>query len=113
MRAKLRMIVRSVLLVAGGVALSAFVNAQPAPQLQIDTVAVKDGLVTLAGKNFGTSAAVTLVGEQPLALTVETATETEITCPLPSLAPGVYVLRVTRDAGATPEGSAKTSMLIQ
>lgn len=113
MRAKLRMIVSSVLLVAGCVALSASLTAQPGPQLQIENAAVIDGRVTLGGKNFGSSVAVTLVGEQSTALTVLSASDTEITCQLPSVAPGVYVIRVTRDAGATPEGSARTSLLIQ
>jgi hypothetical protein len=113
MRAKLRMIVTGVLLVAGCAALSASLTAQAGPQLQIDSAAVKDGQVTLKGKNFGSSVAVTLVGEQSTPIAVLSASDTEITCQLPSVAPGVYVVRVTRDAGATPEGSAKTSLLIQ
>ena len=113
MRAKLRMIVRGVVLMAGCAALSASLTAQAAPQLQIDSAAVKDGQVTLKGKNLGSAATVTLVGEPSTPLSVLGATDTEITCQLPSVAPGIYVVRVTRDAGATPEGSAKTSLLIQ
>ena len=85
--------------------------AQTAPPLTISSVAVDDVdyRITITGTNFGSAADVTL-GDAPLP--VFSSSETEIVAELPTLAPGVYGLVVSRDGGATPEGSASSSVVI-
>jgi hypothetical protein len=81
------------------------------PQLTIATVSIADNRLTIAGTHFGGGVpSVTLAGS---ALAVVSHSETEIVAETPYLGAGMYVLEVTRDDGATPEGRARTSVVIR
>lgn len=95
------------LILVMGLALSAAAYAQaPAgTAVQIDTLAIEGTTLTIVGKNFGSG--VPLVKVNDANAVVSHNTDTEIIAVTPQLAPGVYILKVVRDAseGGTDEST--------
>jgi hypothetical protein len=90
-----------------GLALSAAAYAQaPAgTAVQIDTLAIEGTTLTITGKNFGGGVPVVRVNDANTVVTHNT--DTEIVAVTPQLGPGVYILKVVRDAseGGTDEST--------
>ena len=107
-----RILAMQVFLAVGlaGVAMSTPVRTEAAPQLTITTVAVVDNQIRITGANFGSAPAVTLA-DSPLS--VVSNSDTDIVAETPYLAPGMYILRVSREGGATPETTANTHVVIR
>jgi len=101
----------SIVLVIGLAGLTASARVAAGPQLTIATVSIADNRLTIAGTNFGGGVpSVTLAGST---LAIVRSSDREIVAETPYLGAGAYVLEVSRDAGATPEGRARTSVVIK
>lgn len=83
--------------------------AQSSTALRVTKSSVVDGRLTITGQNL--SGAGVTIGKQPV--DVATSSDTEIVVFLPSLEPGLYAVRVSRDGGATADGTANFTLVIQ
>jgi hypothetical protein len=91
-----------------GFAAAARVTAQApaATSVQIETLAIEGTVVTISGRNFGNGAPTVSINDTNLA--VSRNSDTEIVAVTQQLEPGMYVLKVIRDAS---EGGTGTSTL--
>ena len=111
MSARVTRPVLSVILVIGLLASAAAgrLYAQASTDVQIDSAAIEGNTLTITGKNFGADTPTVQVGESSAAIVRHTATE--IVAETVALAPGIYSLKIVRDASAG--GKAMASLLIQ
>lgn len=76
----------------------------------ITTVAIVGTELTITGENFGASPVVQLGDDT---VTVVRVSNTEIVAQTPALEAGIYLLSVASHAGATPEETATSSVLVK
>jgi hypothetical protein len=96
-------------LVVAGLATRA--QAASLAPLKIDSVALDGNQLTIVGRHFGSATPVVKIGDE--ALPVARVSETELLAEAYPLEPGVYSIEVSRDGGATSDGSARTTLLVR
>ena len=85
------------------------VNAQASTAVAIDTVAIDGTTLTITGRNFGDGVPVVRVNDATAV--VSRNSNTEIVAVTPQLDPGVYILKVVRDA--SQGGTGESTLQIQ